>query len=54
MCEQIPLPPNINDDQKKSSKSEHVFGAPDWFVHSEHNRPPSKQQNQQSTNSKRK
>jgi len=63
MCEQIPSPPNINDDQqqeKKSSKSEHVFGAPDWFVHSEHNRSPSKQQNtvsrqsQQSTNTKRK
>jgi hypothetical protein len=39
MCEQIPVPPNADDNQeKKTTKNEHVFGAPDWFVHSEHKR----------------
>jgi hypothetical protein len=43
MCEQIPSPENSNDNQeKKPNKSEHVFGAPDWFVHSEHKRSPDK------------
>jgi hypothetical protein len=63
MCEQIPSPPNYNDNQHeetKGTKTEHVFGAPDWFVHGEHNRSPDKQQNtvsrqsQVSTNIKRK
>lgn len=63
MCEQIPLPLNSTDNQqqdKKSSKNEHVFGAPEWFAHSEHNRSPNKQQNasprqsRQATNIKRK
>jgi hypothetical protein len=63
MCEQIPSPENFADDQqqkKKLSKSEHVFGAPEWFVHSEHKRSPVKQKNtvsrqsQQSTKNKRK
>ena len=63
MCEYIPPPPNYDDDQQqgnKPSKSEHVFGAPEWFAHSEHKRSPEKQQNasprqaRQSTNTKKK
>jgi len=40
MCEQIPLPPSSDGNQEK--KTEHVFGAPDWFVHSEHKPSPDK------------
>jgi hypothetical protein len=62
MCEQIPLPGNSDDNnqENKLSKSKHVFGAPEWFVHSEHNRSPDKQKNvgsrqsRQSKNNKRK
>lgn len=48
MCEQFPTSENVDDNQnqgQKSKKGDHVFGAPDWFVHSEHNRSPDKQQN---------
>ncbi|CAF0770227.1 unnamed protein product [Rotaria sordida] len=54
MCEQIPSSPNSDNDQqqeKKSSKSEHGFGAPDWFAHDERNRSPNKQQNKTSRKS---
>ncbi|CAF0849961.1 unnamed protein product [Rotaria sp. Silwood1] len=47
MCEQYPSPLDFDNDQqqeKKSPKSEHVFGVPDWFAHDERNRSPNKQQ----------
>jgi hypothetical protein len=65
MCEQIPQPQNLDDDQQqqqhqKSSKTEHVSGAPELLVDSKHNRSPDKQKNvtprqsRQATNTKRK
>jgi hypothetical protein len=63
MCEYTTSPQNLDDNQqqeKKTTKGEHVFGAPDWFVHGEHKRSPDKQQtassrqSQVSTNNKRK
>jgi hypothetical protein len=69
MCEQSYYPENSNDNQqqeKKTTKGDHVFGAPDWFVHGEHKRSPDKRQDaysrenntsrqtQVSTNNKRK
>ena len=47
MCEQIPSPTNPEDNQQKEKKSdkEHIFGAPDWFVHGEHERSQGKNQN---------
>ena len=35
MCEQTE---DGSQDATKNKKTEHVFGAPDWFVHREHNR----------------
>ena len=47
MCEQYPLQEgetgNSQDPHQGGPKKEHVFGAPDWFVHSEHKRSPDKQ-----------
>ncbi|CAF2316040.1 unnamed protein product [Rotaria sp. Silwood2] len=47
MCEPIPSPVNLNDNEQQGNKpkTEHVFGAPEWFVHSEHNHSSDKQQN---------
>lgn len=43
MCEQIPQPDGDNGNQeKKSNEKQYVFGAPDWFVHREHNQSPDK------------
>jgi len=40
MCDQSNY---ANDNQeKKSNKKQHVFGAPDWFAHREHNQSPDK------------
>ena len=39
MCEQIPSPEELG---KKPDQNSHVFGAPDWFVHSEHKNTPNK------------
>ncbi|CAF2840888.1 unnamed protein product [Rotaria sp. Silwood2] len=54
MCEQILSSLNSDNDQqqeKKLSKNEHVFGASDWFAHDERNRSPNKQQKTASRNS---
>lgn len=45
MCEPIPGPVNPEEQQQKSKANDHVFGAPEWFVHSTHNSSPDKQQN---------
>lgn len=38
MCEQIPEPTIVDDNQNgtKPAKTQHIFGAPEWFVHGEH------------------
>ena len=43
MCEQYPEPTSAHEDTANPPKKEHVFGAPDWFVHGQHKRSADKQ-----------
>ncbi|CAF4812975.1 unnamed protein product, partial [Rotaria socialis] len=45
MCEPIPEPVNPDDFEQQKKNAQHVFGAPEWFVHGEYNRTPDRQQN---------
>lgn len=56
MCEQYPVPQTADGQNAQRGKTDHVFGAPDWFVHDEHKNTPVKQfetQSRQDSGSKR-
>ena len=58
MCEPSPILPGDDDQRQqegeKSTKPEHVFGAPEWFAHVEHPRSPARHSPSVSKNNKKK
>lgn len=48
MCDYTVTLPNSHDDQRQGNppaKTDHVFGAPEWFAHAEHRPSPDRRYN---------